>query len=78
MKTEMMELNIAPEAAAMVRLEFLPPNNEHARRIKTLAAALISECMMAKMSGVSDQARAASIAITHIETGAMFAVKSVT
>lgn len=78
MKTETVELNIAPEAATMVRLDFLPPNNEPAKRIKMLAAALISECMMAKMSGVSEQARAASIAITHIETGAMFAVKSVT
>lgn len=68
--------NISPGAAQMVRMGFNLSKSERVDRIKALAAALISECEGVRSEGGS--AREASIAITDIQSGCMFAVAAAT
>jgi hypothetical protein len=75
------EVAVNSSAMSTVRLGFNPSGLEQVDRIKSLAAALISECEnlrdeanAAKTAG----AREASIAITEAQTACMYAVASAT
>jgi len=74
--TANMKVNMSPGARAAVRLEFNPSSDDRVHRLKVLAAAFITECEAVRNEGIG--AREVSIAITHMETAAMWAVKAAT
>lgn len=77
--TEELHINIIVSASAKeaVRASFNPSALSAVDRIKLLGAALITECEQVRDSN-TDAARAASVAITQIETAVMWAVKAAT
>ncbi len=79
--TEELNINIIVSASAKeaVRASFNPSALSAVGRIKVLGAALITECEQVRDSNENeDTARAASVAITGIETAVMWAVKAAT
>jgi len=83
-------VEISESAANRARMSFNPSANPAVDRIKTLAAALYSECelIQAQAKKRSEEAgtigsdatagREAATAMTHIQAGAMFAVSAAT
>lgn len=71
--------SITPSETSLlqVRAQFNPSGLSGVDRVKLFAAALITELEPIKAQG-GEAGRCAAIAITHIETGAMFGVKAVT
>lgn len=67
---------VSATAKEAVRFSFNPSSIDRVAVIKLLAAALIAECENIRAEGIA--AREASIAITEIETAAMWAVKAAT
>ncbi len=75
------DVNISDEAAAVVRMSFNPSSLPTVDCLKALAAAFISMC--ADVSGAPNSSgkpvsRECAIAMTHMETAAMWAVKAAT
>ena len=70
------EIKPGPESMALVRASFNPSGKEEVDAIKLLAAALIAEINAYKANPTT--ARHASLAITAVEEGAMWAVKAAT
>lgn len=76
-------IDLSESAADRARLTFNPSGNERVNRIKTLAAALYTECegVIADAGGEGSRGtaqREAAAAMTHIQAGAMFAVSAAT
>lgn len=71
------QVPISNSAAELVRMGFNPSTLAPVDRIKALAAALISECEAIRSEG-GKGAREASVAITEIQSGSMFAVAAAT
>lgn len=70
-------VNISNSAAETVRLGFNPSAVSQVDAIKSLSAALISECEAIRDKGGAG-ARKASVAITQIQGASMFAVAAAT
>ncbi|WP_321832284.1 DUF7681 family protein [Thalassovita sp.] len=68
---------VTDSAMKTVRLRFNPSSLPQVDRIKSLAAALISECEQIRDQGESG-AREATIAITEVQGACMFAVSAAT
>ena len=62
--------------ARLVRLDFNPSENSKVDQIKATSAFLID--LIASVDAESDSNRHKALAITHVETASMFAVKAVT
>lgn len=71
-----MDVYTSETAREAVRLDFNPQNRDRVTRIKMIAATLITECEILK--GETSAKREVNIAITNIETAAMWAVKAAT
>lgn len=76
-------IDISASAAERARISFNPSGNERVNRIKTLVAALYTECegIIADAGGEGSRGtaqREAATAMTHIQAGAMFAVSAAT
>lgn len=71
------EVAVTTSAMDLVRLGFNPSKLEQVDRIKSIAAALISECEALRDAG-GKGAREAAIAITETQTASMFAVAAAT
>lgn len=76
-------VELSETAAKRARLTFNPSGNDRVTRIKTLAAALYTECeAVIKAAGGEGSRgtaqREAATAMTHIQAGAMFAVSAAT
>ena len=71
------EIALSETALRTVRRTFNPSGQTRVDRIKLLAAALISEAEAIRDEPGADK-RCAALAITNIETGAMYAVKAAT
>ena len=75
-------IRLTDEAAARARMTFNPSGKPRVDRIKTLAAALYTEmnevCALARKQGNDIAGREAATAMTHIQSGAMFAVSAST
>ena len=69
--------NPSGRGARLVRLSFNPSSDSTVDAIKSAAAALIDQIDQLDVDDVDDL-RARALAVTHIETGAMFAVKAAT
>lgn len=69
-------LQLSPTAMEAVRLKFNPSGSAEVDEIKILAAALISK--MESIRNLRTAGREASVAITELETAAMWAVKAAT
>lgn len=71
---------LSATAKRAVRYTFNPSNLDTVNRLKLLGAALITECEKLRAEGghLPEQARAASVAITHVEDAVMWAVKAAT
>lgn len=67
---------VSATAKEAVRFSFNPSAIDRVATVKLLAAALIQECEEIRAEGKA--AREASIAITEIESAAMWAVKAAT
>lgn len=69
--------DLSPTARDAIRLSFNPSGNEKVLRLKTLAAALITE-----YEGIRDAnpaaAREAAVAITNLQTASMWGVLAAT
>jgi len=68
---------ISDSAAKIVRMGFNPSSFPEVDRIKSLTAALVSECEAIRDEG-GEGAREASIAITQLQRASMFAVAAAT
>jgi hypothetical protein len=62
----------------MVGLEFNPGNHSKVTQIKRLAADLIDMISTIEVGDIPEKGRLKSLAMTSIETGAMWAVKAET
>ena len=86
MDIDNVSLSISDKAAKRVRLAFLPPVDHPAHETSKTLKELVAATMTKLESIQSDQtteearerARCASIAVTHLETAAMYAVKAAT
>ncbi len=79
MKIEISEETVAKSSLDAVRASFNPSGNERVDRIKLLGAALIEECeLVIAENTCAAVVRAASVAMTSVETAVMWAVKAAT
>ena len=71
------EFPISDTAAKMVEARFNPHERSDVDTLKQLGAAFITQCELIRSKNEGAECdRRASIAITHIETGTMYAVKA--
>jgi hypothetical protein len=71
------EVPITQEGAEAVRFTFNPSGLESVNRIKSLAAALISE-MKAQQAAKPEAGREFAVAVTEVQTASMWAVAGAT
>lgn len=70
-------VTVTDEAKAAVRLAFNPSQLERVTRLKSLAAAFITECKMGQAE-LPEAAREYAVAITNMQQASMWAVLAAT
>ena len=71
------EIAVSDTAAKAVELDFNPTGHPQAAKLKTLAAAFITECETIRDGAGAISARRAALAITDAEAAAMWGVKAI-